>query len=305
MLSRKRKQSPQARPKPQKKNCLPYQQNLLNEIALLIRSRYGLIWLDTLEEERAESLLRLLASRLELPFFIWSVNSGLYRDEYHKTIYGTHDPPTALDHIHHSKFPALYHVQGLGPFMEAPVLVAKLVSISRTFADIPGSVVVTGGDIQVNDTLKPHVAYVKFPAPSREEYADLLQKIYRDLNKRMDVSKLPPEFLRKGRFDEIFFVDLPDVEARTAIFQIHLKNRKQHPRHFDLRRLVQSTDGFSGAEIEQVIGSALYTAFADNCRLNTELLLKEVHSTNPLSRTRFEQIEALRRWAQGRTVSAQ
>ncbi len=120
-----------------------------------------------------------------------------------------------------------------------------------------------------------------------------------------DVAQLPPEFLRKGRFDEIFFVDLPNHKARQTIFEIHLHRRKQEPVQHALDRLSEATDGFSGAEIEQVIVSAFYTAFADDVSLTTEILLEETQNTCPLSRTRSEHIQALRQWAEGRTVSAQ
>lgn len=119
-----------------------------------------------------------------------------------------------------------------------------------------------------------------------------------------DVTRLPPEFLRKGRFDEIFFVDLPDAEARAAIFRIHLSRRGHDPGRFDLAELVRATDGFSGAEIEQAIVSALYTAFASGGALDTPLLLDEIRRTRPLSVTMAERVAALRRWAEGRTVSA-
>ena len=120
-----------------------------------------------------------------------------------------------------------------------------------------------------------------------------------------DVAKLPPEFLRKGRFDEIFFVDLPDEKTREEIFRIHLDHRGKDPDSFDLNKLAKATDGFSGAEIEQVVVSSLYTSFSDNDPFNTELLIKESELTRPLSQTRAEHIQALRDWAKDRTVSAQ
>ena len=119
-----------------------------------------------------------------------------------------------------------------------------------------------------------------------------------------DIAKLPPEFLRKGRFDEIFFVDLPDRESRAAIFSMHLKSRQNDPSGFDIGRLAEASAGFSGSEIEQVIVSALYSAFANHTSLTTELLLREIKLTQPLSRTRAEHISALRTWAKERTVSA-
>jgi SpoVK/Ycf46/Vps4 family AAA+-type ATPase len=119
-----------------------------------------------------------------------------------------------------------------------------------------------------------------------------------------DVSKLPPEFIRKGRFDEVFFVDLPNPEARCTIFTLHLKKRKQDPTAFDLGRLASAAEGFSGAEIEQAIIAALYSAFSDRKPLTTEMLLAELASTRPLSRTMHEQLDDLRGWASTRTVSA-
>src|ERR1043165_2385797 len=77
-----------------------------------------------------------------------------------------------------------------------------------------------------------------------------------------DIEALPPELLRKGRFDEIFFVDLPDAEARPMIFSIHLKKRKRDPKKFDLDQLSQAAEGYSGAEIEQAVLSALQGAFS-------------------------------------------
>jgi ATPase family associated with various cellular activities (AAA) len=119
-----------------------------------------------------------------------------------------------------------------------------------------------------------------------------------------DISALPPELLRKGRFDEIFFVDLPTPEERKIIFTIHLSRRKQEPSKFDLTRLAAASEGFSGAEIEQAISSALYTAFSLKSPLSTEMILKELQSTYPLSTTMREKVEALREWARERAVPA-
>lgn len=119
-----------------------------------------------------------------------------------------------------------------------------------------------------------------------------------------DVSKLPPEFLRKGRFDEIFFVDLPDLESRRIIFEIHLKKRDKDISKFDLGLLAKNSEGFSGSEIEQVVVSSLYTAFSDGKELSTEILLNEIIKTSPLSVTMAERIYKLRQWAKERTVSA-
>jgi hypothetical protein len=119
-----------------------------------------------------------------------------------------------------------------------------------------------------------------------------------------DVESLPPELLRKGRFDEIFFVDLPGEAARRAIFAIHLSRRKQDPARFDLRTLAAGSRGFSGAEIEAAVVSALYAAFAAKAALTTEQVSAALQSTVPLSRTCHEAIEGLRTWAHGRAVPA-
>lgn len=119
-----------------------------------------------------------------------------------------------------------------------------------------------------------------------------------------DISKIPPELLRKGRFDEIFFVDLPDAQEREVILHIHLTQRKQTPQTFDLSALVAATDGYSGAEIEQAVLMALYNALYLKQPLNTDLLLDAVNSTVPLSVSRREDLEVLRAIAKERFVSA-
>lgn len=119
-----------------------------------------------------------------------------------------------------------------------------------------------------------------------------------------DISKLPPELMRKGRFDEIFFVDLPALDARERIWQIHLERRKRDPAKFDIARLAVLTEGFSGAEIEQAVVSALYTAFSRQEDLTTEALEEEIQLTKPLSVTMAERIDALRAWAKDRAVFA-
>lgn len=118
-----------------------------------------------------------------------------------------------------------------------------------------------------------------------------------------DISTLPPELVRKGRFDEIFFVDLPDRDIRASIFAIHLSNREQPLKRFDVGALASASDGFSGAEIEQAIVSSLYAAHAKNEPLATLHILEEISGTRPLSVVMAERIDAMRDWAAGRTVS--
>jgi len=119
-----------------------------------------------------------------------------------------------------------------------------------------------------------------------------------------DISQLPPELMRKGRFDEIFFVDLPGPDARRTIFRIHLNRRQISAIDFDLDMLVEASAGFSGAEIEQAVVSGLFTARAQEISLNDQILLAQIHDTRPLSVVMAEQVAALRLWAEGRTVKA-
>jgi AAA+ superfamily predicted ATPase len=119
-----------------------------------------------------------------------------------------------------------------------------------------------------------------------------------------NITALPAEMLRKGRFDEIFFVDLPNVDVRAALFALHLKKRGRDAAAFDLAGLAAATDGFSGAEIEQSIVSALYTAFGQKQQLTTDILIAEIRSTQPRSVTRAEHIESIREWAKNRAVPA-
>lgn len=118
------------------------------------------------------------------------------------------------------------------------------------------------------------------------------------------VHQLPAELLRKGRFDEIFFVDLPSPQVREMLFQLHLDRRKLDSSQFNLPKLAQQSDGFSGAEIEQAIVSGLYAAHAQSSTLNTDIVLEELKETRPLSVVMAEQVAELRAWAAERTVPA-
>ena len=118
------------------------------------------------------------------------------------------------------------------------------------------------------------------------------------------VHELPAELLRKGRFDEIFFVDLPSPDARVELLQLHLTRRHLQPELFALPALAAASDGFSGAEIEQAVVAGLYSAHAENKPLDTELLMAEIRNTRPLSVLMAEQVQSLREWARERTVPA-
>lgn len=113
-----------------------------------------------------------------------------------------------------------------------------------------------------------------------------------------DISRLPAELLRKGRLDEIFFVDLPNIDNRATILAIHLMRRRRTPANYDLLQLAQAAEGFSGAELEEMVISALYDAFTSHEQeLNNAHLFTALHEIKPLAHTRDKEIAALRHWA--------
>lgn len=119
-----------------------------------------------------------------------------------------------------------------------------------------------------------------------------------------DISALPPELMRKGRFDEVFFIDLPSTDARRQIFSIHLRRCNRDPTQFDLDVLADSSKDLTGSEIEQAIMSGLFHAFAADQELQTEHILKAIAETHPLSALMADRIERLRAWAVNRCVRA-
>jgi len=118
------------------------------------------------------------------------------------------------------------------------------------------------------------------------------------------IEQLPPELIRKGRLDEIFFVDLPDVATRAEIVAIHLRKRGKQPLDFDTPALARESGGFSGAEIEQAIVAATYLAREQAEPLGTRHIQTEIEQTRPLSLVMSENINRLRSWAKTRTVAA-
>ena len=118
-----------------------------------------------------------------------------------------------------------------------------------------------------------------------------------------NIDALPAELLRKGRFDEIFFVGLPGPAVRAAIFEVHLRKREFKPERFDLGALARAADGFTGSEIEQAVVAALHESFATKVKMDTALVQKAVQFTNPLSVTMKEYVARIRHWARERCVS--
>jgi len=124
-----------------------------------------------------------------------------------------------------------------------------------------------------------------------------------------NISMLPPELLRRGRFDEIFFLDLPTTRERREIFEVHIRKRKRPLQNYDLDRLAAAAEGYVGAEIEQAVIDAMYLAFSDKETpgrdFTTEDILFALSRQVPMSRSQREAIAALRQWlSEGRAQSA-
>ncbi len=119
-----------------------------------------------------------------------------------------------------------------------------------------------------------------------------------------NISQLPPELLRKGRVDEIFFVDLPTEKEREEILKIHLKRKGRHPKDFDIKSLAEKSKGFSGAELEEVVKEALFQAYDEEKEIENSHISTAIEKTYPLSHTMHETIVKMRQWAKSRAVSA-
>ena len=488
----------------------------LADLELLLKSRQGLIVVDTLEEERVLTLLRLLSDRMTLPLFVWSRTKGLRRDGYDNAVYGTTDPAQALAHMAGSTTFAIYHLSGFQTLLQDPAHAERLRDVAALFERRPGAVVLSGDASDLPESLRRLAATVRLPPPDTTAYRTLLQRILRDMqrtpvrvelgpddeerllaalrgltlleaekvltraivedgrlgpadiahvvhakkqiveregvleyypagealaevagldglkrwlatrthivrapqkaaefglefpkgmllvgvpgcgkslcaravahewglpllrldpgalyNKYIgeteknfrracetaekvapcvlfideiekafassggddggvsqrvfgtflswmqerrapvftvatanDVHRLPPELLRKGRFDEVFFVDLPDAAGRAEILRVHLRRRNQDPARFDVEQVAAATVDFSGAELEQIVVSGLYAAFANQAPLGTDDLVREAGATRPLAHVMHEKVAALRAWAAERTVPA-
>jgi len=489
----------------------------LRELTLLTRSRYGLIGIESREDERVRSLTRHLADQMGLPLFLWSHSTGLRRDGEPSSVYNTQRLVAALTHIKSSTLPALYFLQDATSEFDEPLTLSLMKELSGKFVDIKGAIILSASTLHLPEGLRQHVGIFRLPPPRPDEFKALLVRIVRDLRQRVDirvelsptdlnsllrnlqgltlleaekiltkaiiedellceedirrvidakkdvvereglleyypveeinlqiaglnnvrewlakrkptildpenarkvglpfpkgllllgvpgtgksltaktvamdwnlpllkmdpaslynkymgeteknfrramataekmspvvlwideiekafastgdgdggasvrvlgtflswlqdrtgdvfvvatandVSRLPPELLRKGRFDEVFFVDLPTEEVRTSILEAQLLQRRVILNATEISRLSRESEGFSGAELEQVVVSALHTAFARGLPLDAKLLWDEFKRTVPLSITMQEKIEGLRAWALSRTSPA-
>ena len=491
--------------------------DVLDELDVLLRTRYGMVVIDSPEDDRVETLLRHAAARRGLPLFLWSRGKGLRRHDADNVVYDTQAADKALAHIEASDVPALYHMRGLAELVqEDRLLAARLQEAGKLLTAHEGAIVLSGSGITLPESMRGIAALLRLPPPGPTDYRKLLDSVLQDVARRMqvrvelaaadrerlianlrgltlmeaekiltravvedgrlaaadiervieakkrvveqegileyypadtpmsavadlrglkkwlaerraivhdgerarqfglrfprgilllgvpgcgkslcakavaqdwglpllkldtanlynkyvgesernfkramttsermapvvlwidevekafatggedggvsqrvlggflswmqdrvgdvfvvatanDVARLPAEFLRKGRFDEIFFVDLPDAETRADIFRIHLERRNQNPGTFDLAHLVEATPDFSGAEIEQAVVAALFTCFSAKQPLTTDTILNEVGATRPLAVTMAERVVQMRAWARERTRPA-
>ena len=490
----------------------------MDELSLLIKSRYPLLTVETYEEDRLEQQLRSVCNELGLALFTWSVTNGLRRQPINQPVYKTQEPAQALLHVRTARLPAVYLLRDFHPYLKDASLVRLLRELAQESAELNVTLVLSSPSLELPLELRKLSARYQFEMPGEEELRRVVLETFRDLNRNKefqyqltdpelrqlvrnlrgltlpevrrvisqcvfddssldaadlrkalaskkdqversgilefvelgdgvaslgglhnlkkwlqrfragfsekarkmglrpprgvmlvgiqgcgkslaaktiarqwelpllkldtgrlmdkfigqseknlrhafelaeatapvvlwideaekafagatsseadaglgrrlfgsfltwlqekketvfvaatanDLSHTPPELLRKGRFDEIFFVDLPTAEERREIFSIHLNLRKQDPAEFDMDALVAAADGFSGAEIEQALVSALYGLLAENApRLTSERIIEELRSTVPLSVSRREYIQELQQMAAERFIPA-
>ena len=160
----------------------------LKDLELLIRSRYGLIHLDTHEEDRANGLLRHLADALGIPLFTWTRSKGLVRTGFSDPVYQTREPARALRHVALAGQNALYHIQGFSETLAGQdLLVSLLRDAARSLADLDGAVILTGEVATLPASLQEVAATVTLPGPSDDEFRELLGRLVRDLSRRRHV----------------------------------------------------------------------------------------------------------------------
>jgi hypothetical protein len=345
------------------------------DLEILIRSRYPVVAVDTLEEDRLLELLARVARRLEVPLYTWSRTQGLVREGKDQATYDTADPLKLLAHLEASAAPGVVLLADFHPYLEDPLLVRKLREALPSFTSDRRALVLSGHGVRLPPEIGTQGVPYRLSLPDLEGIRAELRQVVRkaalydkyvgeterNLSQALDtadamspvvlwideiekgfsrdggeadggvsgrllgtfltwlqerdsrvfvvatandVDRLPPELLRKGRFDEIFFVDLPGPAERRAILALHLARRGRNADRFDLERLADVAEGFSGSELEQAVVAGLYTAFADKSDLDQETLLSELESAVPLSVTLSERVETLREWARGRAVPA-
>ncbi|MGH7806845.1 MAG: hypothetical protein ACRENT_02000, partial [Thermodesulfobacteriota bacterium] len=208
----------------------------LKDLELLIHSRYCIIFVDTAEEEHAGTLFKHLADRLKLPFFSWTPTKGLRREDIKGSVYKSADLSTALMHIEHSEFVAIYHFRGVADYLDDKLVVAKLKDSAMQFAKNNGVIIISGPDISIPDSLKAISARLSLPAPEMEDYRKLLQHIIRDLHIRMNVTvEITPEDMNKLLNN---MKGLTLLEAEKILTRVIIEDGKLSPK--DIRGVVEA-----------------------------------------------------------------
>lgn len=236
------------------------------ELKLLINSRYPLIYIETWEEQRVEEILQQVATELEVMFFIWTVTTGLIHAGAGQPLYDTADPMQALGNIGAMRTDGIYLLKDFHRYLEQDPVLRKLRDIAVLFREHKRSIVISAPVMNIPLELQKDVASFQLSLPDRPLLRSLARQTFQQLSREHRV--------------------------------------KQELDDGDLDALAAATECFSGAEIEQAIVAALYSAFSAKQQLTTELILAEVKKTYPLAVTRREDVEALRDWARGRTVPA-
>jgi hypothetical protein len=159
----------------------------LRDLELLIRSRYALIHLEESEEDRAEALLQQLAASMQLPLFVWKRVKGLRRADSGNAVYGTENLGGALAHVECARFAAIYCFHAVGAELASPERVAQLRDAIAPYETSRGAVILTGTTLELPEALRPLSAVVQMPAPSVQDYRDLVDAMFRDVSRRQHV----------------------------------------------------------------------------------------------------------------------
>jgi hypothetical protein len=297
----------------------------VHELKTLVLSRHPAIAIETAEEERADAQLAAVAVDTGLTVFDWTITHGLVRQPGTQAMYGTRDPMRMLATVGDLGIDGLFVLKDFSGHLAVPAVSRAFRELLEVFATSQrlSTFVLLGASVELPPDVAPQIVRYDLRHPSLDEYRRAIAQVVESLqtNRRAevdlpaadydafatamtanDLSALPAELLRKGRFDEIFFVDLPDGAERAEILRIHLGLRRQDPADFDLDRIATAADGFSGAELEQVVTASLLRAIQAHSTLDTALVLEEIAVTVPLSRSRREDIARLRALARERFV---
>jgi hypothetical protein len=161
---------------------------MLDELDVLLRTRYGLILIDTAEEDRARTLLRHAAARRGLPLFVWSRTKGMRRDDLDAPAYDTLAPDKALAHVESAALPALYHMSGIAELLaDDAMLAARVADAARAMSAHEGALVMTAQGATLPDGLRAQAALLRLPAPGAADYRKLLSSVLADVAQRMHV----------------------------------------------------------------------------------------------------------------------